>query len=69
MDAIAAGGPVFMANGVGGGTYAENTEASNPGDSDGSFGEAPEGALMNFQIGPMYLAENGWRCEGIGTGP
>ncbi|WP_455581379.1 hypothetical protein [Dysosmobacter sp.] len=36
---------------------------------DGSHGPAPDGACMNFQVGPMYLADDGWRCEGTGTGP
>lgn len=36
---------------------------------DGSHGPAPDGACMNFQVGPMYLADDGWRCEGSGTGP
>ena len=36
---------------------------------DGSYGEAPEGAMMNWQMGPMYRTDEGWRCDGTGTGP
>ncbi len=43
--------------------------AGNTGEYDGSLGEAPEGAMMNAQMGPMYLTEAGWRCDGTGTGP
>lgn len=43
--------------------------AGNTGEYDGSYGEAPEGAFMNRQMGPMYLSADGWRCDGTGTGP
>ena len=43
--------------------------AGNTGGYDGSYGEAPEGAFMNQQMGPMYLTSDGWRCDGTGTGP
>lgn len=43
--------------------------AGNTGEYDGSYGEAPEGAFMNRQMGPMYLTADGWRCDGTGTGP
>lgn len=43
--------------------------AGNTGGYDGSYGEAPEGAFMNWQMGPMYLTDDGWRCDGTGTGP
>ena len=43
--------------------------AGNTGGYDGSYGEAPEGAFMNWQMGPMYLSADGWRCDGTGTGP
>ena len=42
--------------------------AGNTVEYDGSLGEAPEGAYMCFQVGPMYLTEAGWRCDGTGTG-
>lgn len=31
--------------------------------------DAPAGALEYFRMGPMYLTEEGWRCDGAGTGP
>lgn len=31
--------------------------------------DAPSGALEYFHMGPMYLTEEGWRCDGAGTGP
>ena len=43
--------------------------AGNTGEYDGSYGEAPDGAFMNRQMGPMYLTDDGWRCDGTGTGP
>lgn len=43
--------------------------AGNTGEYDGSYGEAPEGAMMNWQMGPMYRTDEGWRCDGTGTGP
>ena len=43
--------------------------AGNTGEYDGSYGEAPEGAMMNWQMGPMYRTDDGWRCDGTGTGP
>ncbi len=42
--------------------------AGNTVEYDGSHGEAPEGAMMNFLMGPMYLSPDGWRCDGVGTG-
>ena len=42
--------------------------AGNTVEYDASLGEAPEGAYMNSQVGPMYLSEDGWRCDGTGTG-
>ena len=42
--------------------------AGNTVEYDGSMGTAPEGAYMNSQVGPMYLTEEGWRCDGTGTG-
>lgn len=43
--------------------------AGNTGGYDGTYGEAPEGAFMNWQMGPMYRTDDGWRCDGTGTGP
>lgn len=43
--------------------------AGNTGDYEGEYGEAPAGAQIAWRMGPMYLAEDGWRCGGIGTGP
>lgn len=43
--------------------------AGNTGEYDGSYGEAPEGAMMNWQMGPMYRTDEGWRCDGTGTRP
>lgn len=31
--------------------------------------DAPSGALKYYHMGPMYLTEEGWRCDGVGTGP
>lgn len=31
--------------------------------------DAPEGALQWWMCGYMYLMEDGWRCNGAGTGP
>ncbi|HWQ76674.1 MAG TPA: M56 family metallopeptidase [Syntrophomonas sp.] len=31
--------------------------------------DAPAGALEYFHMGPMYLTKQGWRCDGVGTGP
>lgn len=42
--------------------------AGNTGDYDGRYGEAPEGAFENFQVGVLYRTEEGWRCDGTGTG-
>jgi beta-lactamase regulating signal transducer with metallopeptidase domain len=41
--------------------------AGNTVDYTGS--DAPAGALEYFRMGPMYLTEEGWRCDGVGTGP
>ncbi len=43
--------------------------AGNTGNYTGEPGTAPEGAYENYQIGCLYLAEDGWRCDGTGTGP
>lgn len=43
--------------------------AGNTENYTGAYGEAPEGAFMNRQMGPMYLSDDGWRCDGTGTGP
>lgn len=31
--------------------------------------DAPAGAFEYFHMGPMYLTNEGWRCDGAGTGP
>lgn len=31
--------------------------------------DAPEGTLSRWQIGFMYKTEDGWHCDGTGTGP
>lgn len=31
--------------------------------------DAPAGAFKYSHGGPMYLTEDGWRCDGVGTGP
>jgi beta-lactamase regulating signal transducer with metallopeptidase domain len=31
--------------------------------------DAPDGAMEYFRMGPMYLTEEGWRCDGTGTAP
>lgn len=31
--------------------------------------DAPEGALVYSRMGPIYRSEEGWRCDGVGTGP
>jgi len=41
--------------------------AGNTVDYEGS--DAPSGAFEYFHMGPMYLTEEGWRCDGAGTGP
>lgn len=43
--------------------------AGNTVEYDGRYGEAPEGAYENFQVGVLYLTDEGWRCDGTGTGP
>lgn len=43
--------------------------AGNTGNYDGQYGDAPEGAFENFQVGVLYKTEDGWRCNGTGTGP
>jgi len=40
--------------------------AGNTGEYEG--GGAPEGALVYSRCGWMYLTEDGWRCDGTGTG-
>ena len=50
--------------------YAENWQmAGNTGDYAGEHGPAPEGAFINYQMGVLSLTDEGWRCEGTGTGP
>ncbi|MBD5162314.1 MAG: M56 family metallopeptidase [Oscillibacter sp.] len=41
--------------------------AGNTGEYEGD--DAPEGALQWWMMGYMYLMEDGWRCDGVGTGP
>lgn len=41
--------------------------AGNTADYKGN--DAPAGALKYYLMGPMYLTEEGWRCDGVGTGP
>lgn len=43
--------------------------AGNTGGYTGSDPDVPEGAFENFQVGVLYLTEDGWRCDGTGTGP
>lgn len=43
--------------------------AGNTGNYGGEYGDAPAGAFIRSQMGPMYLTEEGWLCEGTGTGP
>lgn len=43
--------------------------AGNTGNYGGQYGDAPEGAFENFQVGVLYKTEDGWRCDGTGTGP
>ena len=43
--------------------------AGNTGGYTGSDLDVPEGAYENFQVGYLYLADDGWRCDGTGTGP
>lgn len=43
--------------------------AGNTGGYTGSDPDVPEGAYENFQVGYLYLADDGWRCDGTGTGP
>ncbi len=41
--------------------------AGNTGEYEGT--DAPEGALQWWMCGYMYLLEDGWHCDGVGTGP
>lgn len=41
--------------------------AGNTGEYEGN--DAPEGALSRYFTGFMYRAEDGWRCDAVGTGP
>ena len=41
--------------------------AGNTADYEGD--DAPEGALQWWRCGYMYLLEDGWHCDGAGTGP
>lgn len=43
--------------------------AGNTDEYEGEYGDAPAGAFICYQMGPMYLTEAGWRCDGTGTGP
>lgn len=43
--------------------------AGNTGGYSGSDPDVPEEAFENFQVGVLYLTEDGWRCDGTGTGP
>lgn len=43
--------------------------AGNTGEYDGRYGDAPEGAFENYQVGVLYKTADGWRCDGTGTGP
>ena len=40
--------------------------AGNTGPYEG--GDAPEGAQIYSRCGYMYLTDEGWRCDGVGTG-
>ena len=40
--------------------------AGNTGSYEG--GDAPEGAQIYSRCGYMYLTDEGWRCDGVGTG-
>lgn len=40
--------------------------AGNTGEYEGT--DAPEGALQWWMMGYMYLTEDGWHCDGVGTG-
>ena len=42
--------------------------AGNTGDYDGRYGEAPR-ARLRTSGGRLYRTEEGWRCDGTGTGP
>lgn len=43
--------------------------AGNTGSYTGGDPSVPEGAYENSQMGVLYLSEDGWRCDGTGTGP
>lgn len=46
-----------------------NQMAGNTGDYTGGDPDVPEGAYENYQIGVLYLSDQGWRCDATGTGP
>lgn len=48
-------------------SYAGNT-VDYDADYQSRYGDAPEGALINFLTGPLYLTPEGWICTGLGTG-
>ena len=41
--------------------------AGNTDDYEGT--DAPEGAFQWWRCGYMYLLEDGWHCDDVGTGP
>ncbi len=43
--------------------------AGNTGSYTGSDPSVPEGAYENYQMGVLYLSDQGWRCDATGTGP
>ena len=48
-------------------SYAGNT-VDYDADYQSRYGGAPEGALINFLTGALYLTPEGWVCTGLGTG-
>ena len=43
--------------------------AGNTVEYDDQYGQAPDGAYLCYRMGFMYLAEDGWHCGGVGSGP
>lgn len=43
--------------------------AGNTTEYDDQYGQAPEGSCLCYFMGAMYLLEDGWHCNGVGTGP
>ena len=41
--------------------------AGNTGEYAGN--DVPEGAYQYWRCGYLYLLEDGWHCDGVGTGP